>query len=724
MKTLIIAEKHSVMSKIAQSIGKNVNYSKGYAEDNNFIFTHCVGHLLVLKLPAEIDEKYKKWSINTLPFVFDKIPLKVSDSVKDQFNVVKKLLERDDISEVVNACDADREGELIFRNLYYFSKCKCKNVSRMWIETIGSKSALVSCFEARKPASLYDNLYQAALARQYADYHIGLNSTIAMSSVFGNGTVLSIGRVQTPTLRIIVDLEKQIKNFVSKPFWKIVAHTDENVDGQYVDKTLDDNRFDSKSDCQTVIDKTGVGPATVTDVIVSTRQDSPRLLYNLSDLQVDMNKRYKYSAQTVLDACQSLYERHGLTTYPRTSENHISPEFASKVDMIVKGLPSSLFDRQKRQIVDNKFTFNKKMIAKKDGIGAHEALTPVPEASISEEKIQNLSIIELNVYKAITERFLAAFYPDAIFEKQEITFERNGSVFKNKVENLVFNGHYDAYSVFKEKAKEEFVKINKGDILNINELEMVEGATVPPSRLTEGALLKIMTNPSKYVVDKEEKAILEQTEGIGTEATRASIIEELKRREYVELQKDKLIPTEKGIALIEIIPTEEIKSVSLTAQLEKKLSLIAKGEYERDVFLNEANAMEKSFIDKIKNVKTDYVFESGNDESKKYKEKKSICTCPNCKSDIMEGPYGFYCTNKECKVSISYTAFQRFNFKKIGVTQAKDLLTLGKTKKSVELTNKAGKKYKAFLLYKFDLNAQYPNTTSIEFDDSDNKKKK
>lgn len=713
MKTLIIAEKSSVAKKIIQALCPNAKWSVGYAENNDYIVTMCVGHLLTLKTPEEMDENLSSWTLNNLPFNFDTIDLKIKENTKDQLNVVLKLLKRTDIDEVINACDPDREGELIFRNVYYYSKCKCKNVTRMWIESVASKEALEDSYNNRKNGQLYDNLYNAAISRQYADYHIGLNATRGMTAKYNSKSPLSVGRVQTPTLRIIVDLERQIQNFKSIPFWKIVAHTSESVDGHYIDASLTDNRFEDKSVCQSVIDKTGLGPATVTDVVVSKRKNKPRKLYNLSDLQIEMNKRYKYSAQTVLDICQALYEKHGLTTYPRTSENRVSPEFAGKQELIVNGLPS-IFNKQKNIIKVNKYKLNADSIAKKD-IGSHEALTPVPEEKINDSKINDLSEAELNVYKAIVERFLSNFYPDAIYEKQEITFTRNGSTFKNEIENLIYPGHFEAYEAFKGKEQQELLNFKKGDTLNINELEMVEGQTQPPSRFTEASLIKMMIAPMKYVSSKEDKNILSETEGLGTEATRASIIEELKRREYIKVESQKIYPTEKGFNLIDSIPSEIMKSVPLTCLFEKKLSLISKGDYNKEVFLSEINKIIDEFINNLRSVSV--AVEFNNNEKK---EKTQICSCPVCGNDILEGKFGFYCSNKECNVKLNYEAAKYYGHKKITASQAKELLTKNKTKKVVKLYSSAKQKsYEAHLVYTYDANNQYPNKITIEFPKKD-----
>ena len=730
MKTLIIAEKPSVARKITDALCSHVQKFEGYVEDENYVITQCAGHLLQNVMPEEVDEKYKKWSLDNLPFFFDQIPLSPLSETRKQLSVVVKCLKRTDIDEVVNACDPDREGELIFRNVYYYSKTKISNMSRMWIETVASKEALRESFKSRKKGSLYDNLYQAALARNYADYFIGLNSTEGMTVKFGKGTLLSVGRIQTPTLKLIVDLENQIKNFKSAPFYKIVAHTKENIDGLYYNKELQDNRFDKLEDCKEEISRIGLGEAIVKDVTITKKEDLPRLLYNLSDLQVDMNKRYKYSAQDVLNACQSLYEKHGLTTYPRTNENKISPELASKSRQIVDGLPS-MFSRQKETITTKDYCLDGRVIAKKDDIGAHEALTPVVE-TISDDKIDALSQIELNVYKAIVERFLAAFYPNAVIERQEIVFERNNAIFKNKIENLVFAGHYEAYSNFKPKDLNEYVKVKKGDSLDIVELETVEGATQAPSRFTEGTLLKVMINPSKYVQDSSDKKILEATEGLGTEATRASIIEELKRKEYIAMNKSQIYPTEKGIKLIELIPSEKIKSVTLTAYFERKLSLIAKGEYNKEDFMKEIFDTEEDFMDVLKAAEdTDVKFsnnnESNGDSKGNYKgfEKKKICKCPNCKNDIIETKLGYCCSDyKNCKVNIYFTSLKNFNCPKINQTMAKELLTKGITSKKYKLhSNTKNKDFEAYLTYKFEPEKQYPNNVFFTFNnDKDNKK--
>ncbi len=709
MKTLIIAEKNSVAKKIVAAICNRPASKTGYFEDENYIVTYCSGHLLGLKLPNEIDEKYNKWEFNNLPFYFDSIPLKV---LNKQFSIVKDLIKRTDYNEIVNACDPDREGELIFRNIYYQTKCRCKNMTRMWITSVGSNEALREAYNTRKSGQLYDNLYLAALSRSYADYFVGLNSTEAVTIKWGGGSVLKTGRVKTPVLNIIVELEKQIQNFKPTPFYKIVAHTSEGLDGNYTNKDLDDNRFLNKDDAQKMIDKVGLGVANITDVEIKRRYDQSKLLYNLSDLQVAMNKQYGYGANTVLDVCQTLYEE-GLTTYPRTSENKISQMYASKQKIIVNGLPS-IFDSQKKTIKEKDYILSKRVIVPSTEIGAHEALTPVAE-TISDEKVSKLNNVELNIYKAIVERFLAAFYPDAVYESKKITFTRNGETFENKVENLVYAGHYEAYSRFKEREQLEFPNFSKGDNLNISSLEITEGMTNPPSRFTEGTLIKMMQNPKKYFNgSNEDKKLLEETEGLGTEATRATIIEDLKKNELIYIEKSKVYPTQKGINMIDVIPIKDLKSVDLTVSFEKELSAIAKGNSTKEHFLNGIKTLNERIIKEIKEKEGSSIVQNTQGNGK-----TAVCKCPACGSPIYESDKNYYCSGyKEgCKVCIFINGASRFGHPKITKQEAVQLFNHGQTAKKVKCKSKAGNDYTAFLTYSYDKNAQYPNNIFIKLDD-------
>ena len=705
---LIIAEKPSVMKNIIDAKLENANISryKGYCQGKDFIYTHCIGHLLVLKMPGEIDSKYIKWNLNTLPFNFNDIPLKVNDSVKEQYEIVNRLMHDSRVTEIVNACDSDREGDLIFRNLYKYSRPSVKNVSRMWIES-QTPEGINESFKDRLDEREYNNVYFAGKARSYADYIIGLNSTRAITCKFSRekGEILPIGRVQTPTLRILVDTEKEIKNFVPKDFYKIQANGNVNgadLVGNYINKDLDQNRFEVKEDAQKMIDKIGIGDAIITEASTTMRNEQPKLLYSLSDLQVDMDKRYHISAIDCLNTVQSLYENHKLVTYPRTDENHISKELANRLNPILKSL--SVHTELRDEIINNNYKINPIMIAKKD-IGAHEALTPTG-LKVDKEYLKKLSLNEIHVYMAIVERFLAAFLPDAKISKQKISFQRNGELFESTFEACTFLGHRKAYTYGKKETKEdnkEFVNASKGDILHILSLELTEGKTQPPSRFSEGSLIKMMKNPSKYVDEKENKDILKKVEGIGTEATRASIIKELHERNLIEdYQKKYIRPTEKGMRLIDIIPSENIKSVKLTAYFEKRLDEISKGKFSCDDFLKEINELENNFLNQIKGI----------DKRKLELEQNKLCSCPICNSPIVENDKAYSCVNKNCKVAIFKNALNAYNITK---NQAVNLLIKGNSGTKVLCKSNKGTNFEALMLYRYVNNDKYPNHLDFDF---------
>ena len=703
---LIIAEKPSVMKNIIDAKLENASVKKfkGYAIGTNFIYTHCIGHLLTLKMPNEIDNKYSYWSLNNLPFTFKEIPLKVSESVSEQYEIVNKLLHREDIEEVINACDSDREGDLIFRNLYKYSRPHAKKITRMWLES-QTEEGIKESFETRLEEKEYNNVYFAGKARSYADYLIGLNATRAMTCKFGsNNNLLTVGRVQTPTLRILVDNEKEILDFHPQKFYKIQAKgniKDFEITGNYIDEDLDQNRFNNKEAADLIASKIGTGEAIIKEIETNTRSEKPKMLYSLSDLQVDMDKRYHMSASNVLNTVQSLYETHKLVTYPRTDETHISKELASKTYDILNVL--SVSKNTIDEIVKNKYKINPIMIAKKD-IGAHEALTPTTKR-VDINYINKLSIDELRVYMAIVERFLAAFLPDAKISKQKIVFTKNDYEFETIIEACTSLGHRNAYQFGKKESEKEkvFVNAKKGETINISSVDVVEGETKAPSRFTEGSLIKMMKNPVKYVESKEDKNVLKSVEGIGTEATRASIIEELKKRGLIEeFEKKYIHPTKKGIELIDTIPFEELKSVKLTAYFEKKLDEISKGNYTCDAFLDEIIDLVNRFVSSVKGI----------DLYRLNLEKNKICDCPICTCPIVETEKAYSCSNKKCDVSIFKNAL---GAKNITRTQALNLFSSGTSVTKVLCVSKKGTEFEALMRYKYDFKEKYHNILNFDF---------
>lgn len=699
---LIIAEKPSVMKNIIDASLENFKpkSQKGYQIGKGFIYTHCIGHLLTLKMPGDIDPKYKLWNLDTLPFEFDEIPLEVNKSVSEQYSIVESLMKRDDIEEIVNACDSDREGDLIFRNLYHYVGKKAPKITRMWLES-QTPDGIREAFLNRLSEAVYNNVYFAGKSRSYADYIIGLNSTRAMTAKFGqNKRVLTIGRVQTPTLRIICDLEKEIQAFKEEPFYKVKAIGSVNASPiEAYFNNGEDTKIKDASKAKELINKIGVGEAIITEASNTKRNEKPKMLYSLSDLQIDMDKRYKMSAMDVLNTTQSLYETHKLVTYPRTDENHISKELASKTYQILNSLSVNTDIRD--EILNNKLHINPMMIAKKD-IGAHEALTPTT-IKADEAKLSRLNDMEMKVYMAIVERFMAAFFDDAILEKQKITFERNEGIFQTEMEICTSLGHRKAYK-FGRKATESkaFVSAKKGDVVLIDKLDLEEGKTTPPARFSEGSLIRMMKNPSKYVDDKSDKDVLKKIEGIGTEATRAQIIADLKKHGFIDLDKKKsIIATKDGMDLIDTIPNESIKSVSLTAMFERKLDMISKGEYDHKLFLSEIKDLEAEVVSTIKEM-----------DSASSALSKVLCSCPICSGNIVEREKAYGCTNRDCKVVIFK---QALGAKLITPNQAKSMIETGVSDTKVLCSSKkTGHDFESVMRYKYNGALEYPNV--IEFD--------
>ncbi len=716
---LIVAEKPDVARKISDSLNGKISKKNGFIEcvtaDVYYIISYCFGHLVTLMLPKEINDKYKYWNYNTALFDYNNIPLKYNDSTINQAKIVSDLLCEEKFEEIVNACDSDREGELIFRNIYSFSKTQNKNVSRLWLKAMTSE-AIKESFDNRKESTLYDNIAKSAKLRSYVDYHIGLGATMAMTHA--TNTLTTIGRVQTPTLRMIVDRHYEILNFVPEEYYKIFALCNNKIikGSYYLDnndkkENEEDFRLRSRDEVDKILSETGLGEADVISVISKEEIKKCNKLYSLSSLQVDMNVKHGFSAQEVLDIAQSLYEKHGLITYPRTDENTISEEFAASISKLINNLP--VYQEHCKKIIDNKWKINSEVVSKKTDIGSHEAITPTLDAR-NLNKLKALNPNEKKIFVAILIRFLQNFFPPAIFTSQKIIFERNKHKFFCKFEKLVQLG----YREIENKDTDEGINIDikEGDKVNIEEFIVNEEKTKAPKRFTEATLIKAMKNPSKYLIEKADESILKEVEGLGTEATRAGIIENLKKQMYLEMEKKYFKPTEKALKLIADIPSEIIKSVQLTADIEKKLKLVSKGELNANDILFETKDLMKEFIKEMKSSKIKrYVA-----PVEEVIPDNMLCKCPICDKYIVESDQGYFCNGlRSCGVGIFKNNLEaKFNYKKINKTQAKELLSKGITKKKVKLTSsKTNKEFEAFLTYTYTKENKYKNNVYIEFEE-------
>jgi DNA topoisomerase-3 len=758
-KILIVAEKPDMMRKIMAALDPEARAGGGKAVGSKGItFTHAVGHLTELEMPDKLDPKYAKWNLEDLPFYFDDIPLHPISSSADQYKVVKALMVDGGFDEVVNACDADREGELIFRDIYQLAKCKIKEVTRMWIQST-TPEGIKEAWDGRKPERDYSNLAKAAKARSYADYMTGLNGTRAMTKAYGGfGNLLSVGRVQTPTLRMVVDLEKEIKNFKPSLFWTLTASAETagkvKFVAKYVPSDKGDGRFKTKEEAEAIVSKVGIGPAKVAKAEDGVSYKKPKPLFNLSDLQIYASRAFGMSAQQVLDAVQSLYEKHSMVTYPRTDEEHISSELAGKIGTIVSAIAGGPYKDAVATIGQYKLGISKSCIAVGGKIGAHEALTPT-DKKVTDSDILALSPYELKVYKAICRRFLEQFFPAAEFKTQTVVFERNGESFSANAKSLSrpgflvvagkdSNGNYygddsksrpspdgqDGPDPSDDKADGQdgvnsaFLDVRAGDSVDVKSVDLRDGTTKAPARFTEGSLIAAMKNPAKYVDSKDEKAALAEAHGIGTEATRAPIIENLKHVGYIEIVKKQIVPTNKGTALIDTIPSELLKSVSFTAQMQGKLEAMKDGEYPYEKFMAEIKDTDEKFV-------ADVIASMNGQTAKEARksfaaEVRKICECPVChEGQITEGKFDYHCTKEGCKAKIRKDEFKRLGMKgQVSQRQALEMFTRGKTSAKAKLhSEKRNKDYEAYLTWKFDPAAQYPNNCFIAFDEPGNYQK-
>ena len=721
---LVLCEKPSQARDIAKAIthrGKWVKEGEtGYYEDSKYIITNCIGHLYQAKLPNELNSAFSSWNLNDLPFSFEKLEFKPKESTIKQLALVNKLISRSDIDELALATDPDREGELLGRIVINLNgNSTIKKYTRIWLESLSSDEIIKKAVDERIDLAQYDKLYLSAVARQYADYHVGLNATMGMSAKMHQKYTL--GRVQTPTLRMVVDRELEIKNFVVDTYYKLKANCEGYI-FDYIGIDEEDVNFKTKDDVIKKINEIGLGNARIVELLESEVKDYAPKLFSLADLQIEMNKKYGYKAQQVLNICQALYETYKITTYPRTDENFITEATLSQMDKIINSLPN-LFNSQVNFIKSNSKTISSKCIAKKE-IGSHEALQPVvANKKISDEVINSLKEDELNVYKAIVERFLSNFYDPAVYLEQKVFIEKNGNSFKYFTKTLKDRGYLNALSDYEEQSFEPFIKKQEGEFISVDKFIIKDEKSKPKQRFTEGSLIKAMKNPVSYL-DEGTKDIYEDSivkcGGIGTEATRGQIIEDLKKRDYIELKGKSLYATTKGIELIQLLPSKDLKSIELTSKFEANLELIRKGDVDIDEFKASINELDKEIIDEMKgisetdvsNVKQNTIINN------------SICNCPNCEGYIIKGQYGYFC-NKKCGVVLNYNMLEKYGKKNITEKEAVDILNNSPTKKTFKfISAKTGNEYEAKIKYDFKPNDIYKNNISLIFPEKKKEKVK
>lgn len=641
-KTLVLAEKPSVGREIARVLGCTKS-ENGYLEGGKYVVTWALGHLVTLADPEVYDKKYEKWQMQDLPMLPQNMKLVVIPESRKQYNVVSSLMKRSDVEELVIATDAGREGELVARWIMKKAGWKGKT-NRLWISSQTDK-AIRDGFANLKPAADYDNLFLSAQARSEADWLVGLNVTRALTCKYN--AQLSAGRVQTPTLALIVRREEEIKHFTPKEFWGITAKFS-NFTATWRDEAGNASIFD-RVKAENILKELQGHRAVLNKVEKTKKQTPPPPAYDLTELQRDANKKYAYSAKETLSLMQSLYERHKLLTYPRTDSRYISDDV---VPTLPERIRSCMVDEYKSlaQTIYRKKPLQTKYIVNNAKVTDHHAIIPTEE----QPELYALSGPERNIYDLVVRRFLAVLMPPYEYEEIKLTMTIGGEIFTAKgkrVLNVGWKSAYDRSFSLEDEAENEIdqklPEFQVGQQISVQSLSLKSGKTTPPARYTEATLLSAMEHPSRTVSDKSLSKILEETSGLGTPATRADIIEKLFSTFYVERRGKELVPTSKGIQLVALVP-EELRSAELTARWEDRLSAIAKGK-----------ASDQCFVEDMKNYATKLVSEVKNSDQTYHHDNQTRTPCPDCGKYLLrvKGKRGemLVCPDRECGYRRSVT---------------------------------------------------------------------
>lgn len=584
-----IAEKPSVAKDIARIIGANSS-KDGYMEGNGYQVTWTFGHLCTLKEPNDYTENWKHWSLSALPMIPAKFGIKLIDDagIRKQFAVIEKLMQAAD--GIINCGDAGQEGELIQRWVMQKAKAKCP-VKRLWISSM-TDEAIREGFNSLKDQSEYNPLYIAGLSRAIGDWILGMNATRLYTLKYGqNHQVLSIGRVQTPTLALIVNRQKEIDNFKPEPYWVLSTIYRDTL------FTATKGRFASKEEGEKAFETIAGKPFSVTDVQKKNGTEAPQRLFDLTSLQVECNKKFSYSAETTLNLIQGLYERK-LTTYPRVDTQFLSEDIYPKCPSILNGLRGY---QELTQPLLAKALIKPKRIFDTSKVTDHHAIIPTGMPAV------NLTDMERNVYDLIARRFIAAFWPDCKFSTttvlgkvEDVEFKVSGKEILSpgwrtvyaKEETLVQDD--DAKKGDDERTLPTFVKGESGP----HEPTLSEKSTTPPKYYTEATLLRAMETAGKFVEDETLRAALKEN-GIGRPSSRANIIETLFKRRYIKRERKNLVATQTGIELIDTIHEELLKSCELTGIWEKKLRDIEHKKYDAALFINELKAQITEIVNDV-----------------------------------------------------------------------------------------------------------------------------
>ena len=685
---LVIAEKPSVAMSLAAVLGANEK-KDGYLEGNGYLVSWCVGHLLELAQPEAYKEQYAKWRYADLPILPTAWKYEVPKDKKKQLDLLCRLMKDSRVDSVVCATDAGREGELIFRLVYQYAKCK-KPMERLWISSM-EDAAIRDGFEHLRPGSSYDNLFDAALCRAGADWLVGINATRLFSVLYG--VTLNVGRVMSPTLALLVQREAQIRNFKSKSFY-VPEITCSGF-------TASGERQEEQEKAETIRLSCDGQPATVRSVEKQTKTVQPPRLYDLTTLQRECNRIYGYTAQQTLDYLQSLYEKK-LATYPRTDSQYLTEDMQATAASLVLWLRDNLpFGKGCKGEPDiERVTDGSK-------VTEHHAIIPTVE--IARTDLASLPSGERDVLTLLAARFLCATAQAHKFEAVTASLDCAGYNFLAKGKTVLQDGWKEADRLYRMGLKQKLEEKDNEDAA-LPELEenqtfssvaasIREGKTSPPKHYTEDSLLAAMETAGAENMPEDA-----ERKGLGTPATRAATLEKLVAVGFVERKKKQLLPTEKGVNLITVLP-DNIKSTLLTAEWESRLKQVEHGDVSADVFMDGIADMNRELVKAHTAPEEQFtkLFAAGR------KDREAVGTCPRCGASVYEGQKGFFCENRDCAFAL-WKDNRFFSSKKKSITKtvAAALLKEGRISMSGLYSEKTGRTYDAVVVLD-DTGGKYVN---------------
>jgi DNA topoisomerase-3 len=702
VKTLVIAEKPSVARDLADALPGSFENNDTYLESEDTVITFAVGHLVELTDPEDYDERFKKWRMADLPIVPEEFRLRARDKkAEKQLKVIHKLLKRDDVDRIVNACDAGREGELIFAYIYETSGVD-KPVERLWINSM-TKTAIKDGFEKLRPGEQLRQLEAAARSRSEADWLVGMNATRA-ATIRGRawvGGVVSLGRVQTPTLALMVKREREIQAFVPEPYWLVHAQFDPRYEGLWFEG--EETRLKDGKRADEIAAKVSGAEGMVESVERKEQSERAPLLYDLTSLQRDANRRFGFSARRTLQAAQSLYEDKKAITYPRTNSRWLSGDLVSQLKPTAATLQPIPDYAEAARYVLGLQQLPLGRVVNDSKVSDHHAIIPTDV----EHELDRFSPDERRIFDLVARRFLAVFHPPARYARTTIITVVEEERFRSRGKITLeagWRGVYGLESDEDRKARQqeedsenesaELPPLEQGQSVKCMSAEVEAKETKPPPRYTEATLLSAMETAGKLIDDEELREAMKES-GLGTPATRAETIETLIRREYIERAGKDLTPTPKGLQVISMLEEHPLTSPELTGDWEKRLTDIERGADERGAFIKDIESFTRATVEKI----------AALDKEKLRPERVELGPCPRCGAEtgeiIKENSKAYGCTSWKSReeTGCGFVIWKRVAGRTLTPEIARQLLEEGKTKEVISgFRSRAGKPFRARLV--------------------------